>query len=283
LSLKSLGLPKNRIIGMGGALDSSRFKYFLSQALGCNANEVEGMVIGGHGDTTMIPLARLATYKGIPVSKLLSAEKLQEVVASTMVGGATLTKLLGTSAWYAPGAAGAFVVESIIHNQGKMVPCSVYLEGEYGESDLCIGVYFLLAKLALNAEVFTDNDWTDGLRPNGREIYFRVGERKLNAWQTVVAYCDSITDLNYSLSPNYADNFSVFNESSGENIFTIPMDKNLYTSQTYRLNNNNTSHARHEPPPHTDLNRYNPFFAATRLISLKIDCLIRLLYTDIPK
>lgn len=96
-------------------------------------------------------------------------------------------------------------------------------------------VYFLLAKLALNAEVFTDNDWTDGLRPNGREIYFRVGERKLNAWQTVVAYCDSITDLNYSLSPNYADNFSVFNESSGENIFTIPMDKNLYTSQMQYL------------------------------------------------
>ena len=146
LSLKSLGLPKNRIIGMGGALDSSRFKYFLSQALGCNANEVEGMVIGGHGDTTMIPLARLATYKGIPVSKLLSAEKLQEVVASTMVGGATLTKLLGTSAWYAPGAAGAYVVESIIHNQKKMVPCSVYLEGEYGESDLCIGVPVILGK-----------------------------------------------------------------------------------------------------------------------------------------
>ena len=112
LSLKSLGIPKNRIIGMGGALDSSRFKYFLSQALGCNANEVEGMVIGGHGDTTMIPLARLATYKGIPVSTLLSAEKLDEVVASTMVGGATLTKLLGTSAWYAPGAAGAYVVVS---------------------------------------------------------------------------------------------------------------------------------------------------------------------------
>ena len=111
---KISGLPKNRIIGMGGALDSSRFKYFLSQALGCNANEVEGMVIGGHGDTTMIPLARLATYKGIPVSTLLSAEKLDEVVASTMVGGATLTKLLGTSAWYAPGAAGAFVVESIL-------------------------------------------------------------------------------------------------------------------------------------------------------------------------
>lgn len=146
LALKSLGLPKNRVIGMGGALDSSRFKYFLSQALGCNPNEVEGFVIGGHGDTTMIPMARLATYKGIPVSKLLSAEKLDEVVKSTMVGGATLTGLLGTSAWYAPGAAGAYVVESILHDQKKMIPCSVLLEGEYGEDDLCIGVPVILGK-----------------------------------------------------------------------------------------------------------------------------------------
>lgn len=146
LALKSLGLPKNRVIGMGGALDSSRFKYFLSQALGCNPNEVEGFVIGGHGDTTMIPMARLATYKGIPVSTLLSAEKLDEVVKSTMVGGATLTGLLGTSAWYAPGAAGAYVVESILHDQKKMIPCSVLLEGEYGESDLCIGVPVVLGR-----------------------------------------------------------------------------------------------------------------------------------------
>jgi len=156
LALKSLGLPKNRVIGMGGALDSSRFKYFLSQALGCNANEVEGIVIGGHGDTTMIPLARLATYKGIPVSTLLSEEKLQEVVSSTMVGGATLTKLLGTSAWYAPGAAGAYVVESIIHDQKKMIPCSVYLEGEYGESDLCIGVPVILGKNGIEKVVELD-------------------------------------------------------------------------------------------------------------------------------
>jgi len=146
LALKALGLPKNRVIGMGGALDSSRFKYFLSQAIGCNANEVEGMVIGGHGDTTMIPLTRFATYKGMPVSNFISAEKLEEVAAATMVGGATLTKLLGTSAWYAPGAAGAFVVESILHDQKKMVPCSVLLEGEYGESDLCIGVPVILGK-----------------------------------------------------------------------------------------------------------------------------------------
>ncbi len=146
LSLKSLGLPKNRIIGMGGALDSSRFKYYLSQALGCNANEVEGMVIGGHGDTTMIPLARLATYKGIPVSELLSAEELEKVVKATMVGGATLTGLLGTSAWYAPGAAGAFVVESIIKNQKKLIPSCVALEGEYGQNDICIGVPTIIGR-----------------------------------------------------------------------------------------------------------------------------------------
>ncbi len=146
LTLKSLGLPRNKVIGMGGALDSSRFKYFLSQAIGCNANEVDGIVIGGHGDTTMIPLTRFAIYKGMPVSNFLSDEKLQEVVSSTMVGGATLTKLLGTSAWYAPGAAGAMVVESIIHNQRKMVPCSVYLDGEYGETDICCGVPVILGK-----------------------------------------------------------------------------------------------------------------------------------------
>ena len=146
LALKSLGVPKHRIIGMGGALDSSRFKYFLSQELGCNANEVEGMVIGGHGDTTMIPLTRYATYKGMPVSNFLTEDKLKEVAAATMVGGATLTKLLGTSAWYAPGAASAFVVESILHNQMKMIPCSVALEGEYGQSDICIGVPVILGR-----------------------------------------------------------------------------------------------------------------------------------------
>ena len=146
LALKSLGLPKNRIIGMGGALDSSRFKYFLSQALECNANEVEGMVIGGHGDKTMIPLTRFATYKGLPVTNFLSEEKLNEIAKSTMVGGATLTGLLGTSAWYAPGAAGAFVVESILHNQRKMIPCSVFLEGEYGEKDVCCGVPVILGR-----------------------------------------------------------------------------------------------------------------------------------------
>jgi malate dehydrogenase len=146
LTLKATGLPKNRVIGMGGALDSARFKCYLSQALEANANEVEGFVIGGHGDTTMIPMTRFASYKGMPVSELLDTEKLQKVVADTMVGGATLTGMLGTSAWYAPGAAGAYVVESILHDQKKVVPCCVYLEGEYGQKDICIGVPVVLGK-----------------------------------------------------------------------------------------------------------------------------------------
>ena len=143
---KISGLPKNRIIGMGGALDSSRFKYYLSQALEANPNEVEGFVIGGHGDTTMIPMKRFAAFRGVPAADLLSDETLDKVVADTMVGGATLTKLLGTSAWYAPGAAAAEVVEAIIHDQKCMIPCSALLEGEYGEKDLCIGVPCILGK-----------------------------------------------------------------------------------------------------------------------------------------
>ena len=143
---KISGLPKNRIIGMGGALDSSRFKYYLSQALGANPNEVEGFVIGGHGDTTMIPMKRFASYRGIPASDLLDAATLDKVVADTMVGGDTLTTLLGTSAWFAPGASASEVVEAIIHDQKAVIPCSALLEGEYGEKDLCIGVPCVLGK-----------------------------------------------------------------------------------------------------------------------------------------
>ena len=146
LTFKSLGLPKNRIIGMGGTLDSSRFKTYLSQALNKPANDISAMVIGGHGDTTMIPLTRLATYNGIPVSQFLSDEQLAKVAADTMVGGATLTALLGTSAWYAPGASVAYLVDSILNNQNKMIACSVYLEGEYGQKDICIGVPCIIGK-----------------------------------------------------------------------------------------------------------------------------------------
>ena len=146
LTLKATGLPKNRIIGMGGALDSSRFKYYLSKALNKPAYDVQGMVIGGHGDTTMIPLTRLASYNGAPVSNYLSQEALDKVAADTMVGGATLTGLLGTSAWYAPGASVAYLVDSILNNQNKMIACSVLLEGEYGQSDICLGVPCIIGK-----------------------------------------------------------------------------------------------------------------------------------------
>ena len=143
---KVSGLPKNRIIGMGGALDSARFKYFLSIALGANPTEIEGIVIGGHGDTTMIPLVRYAAYRGVPASTYLPAEQLEKVAADTMVGGATLTKLLGTSAWYAPGAAGAQMVKAVLHNEKKLISCSALLDGEYGEKDLCIGVPCIIGK-----------------------------------------------------------------------------------------------------------------------------------------
>jgi malate dehydrogenase len=146
LALKSTGLPKNRIIGMGGALDSSRFRTYLSLALDKPANDISAMVIGGHGDTTMIPLTRLASYNGIPVTQFLSAEVLQKVAADTMVGGATLTGLLGTSAWYAPGASVAFLVDSILNDQKKMIACSVYVDGEYGQKDICIGVPCIIGK-----------------------------------------------------------------------------------------------------------------------------------------
>jgi malate dehydrogenase len=146
LVLKATGLPKNRVIGMGGALDSSRFKYYLSKALDKPANDVQGMVIGGHGDTTMIPLTRLASYNGSPVSDFLSGDVLDKVAADTMVGGATLTGLLGTSAWYAPGASVAYLVDSILNDQKKIIACSVFLEGEYGQSDICIGVPCIIGK-----------------------------------------------------------------------------------------------------------------------------------------
>lgn len=149
LALKSSGLPKNRIIGMGGILDSSRFKYFLSTAMGCTSTDLQGVVVGGHGDTTMIPLARLATYQGTPVANHLDADTLKKVVADTMVGGATLTGLLGTSAWYAPGAAGAALVESIVRDEKKLFPCCVYLDGEYGQKDICIGVPVIIGRNGL--------------------------------------------------------------------------------------------------------------------------------------
>ncbi len=160
LTLKETGLPRERIIGMGGTLDSARFKYQLSQHLGCSPADLNAIVIGGHGDTTMIPLIRFATWNSVPVTKLLSEEKQKQIIADTMVGGATLTKLIGTSAWYAPGAAGAALVESIVRDEKKLFTCCVSLQGEYDHKDICLGVPVTIGKngwekiipLELNAE-----------------------------------------------------------------------------------------------------------------------------------
>ncbi|NNV54759.1 malate dehydrogenase [Limnovirga soli] len=146
LALQSTGLPKNRIIGMGGALDSARFKYQLSTHLNCSPSDLNGIVIGGHGDTTMIPLIRYATWNSAPVSNFLSEEQQKQIVADTMVGGATLTKLIGTSAWYAPGAAGAALVKAILRDEKKLFSCCVLLEGEYGQKDICLGVPVVIGK-----------------------------------------------------------------------------------------------------------------------------------------
>jgi malate dehydrogenase len=146
LALRETKLPKHRIIGMGGALDCARFKYQLSRHLGCSPADLNALVIGGHGDTTMIPLIRFATWNSIPVTTLLSEEKQKQIVADTMVGGATLTKLIGTSAWYAPGAAGAALVESIVRDEKKLFTCCVSLDGEYGQKDICLGVPVTIGK-----------------------------------------------------------------------------------------------------------------------------------------
>lgn len=146
LALSSTGIPKNRIIGMGGTLDSSRFKYQLSQHLGCSPADLNAVVVGGHGDTTMIPLIRFATWNSAPVTKFLSDDQQKQIVADTMVGGATLTKLIGTSAWYAPGASGAALVEAILRDEKKLFTCCVALDGEYGQKDICLGVPVVIGK-----------------------------------------------------------------------------------------------------------------------------------------
>jgi malate dehydrogenase len=146
LTLKTSGLPKNRILGMGGALDSSRFKYYLSLELGCSPADLNAVVIGGHGDTTMIPLINHATWNSIPVTQLLSKEQQDKVVKATMVGGATLTGLIGTSAWYAPGAATAAMVESIVRDEKKLISSGVYLDGEYGQKDISLVVPVIIGK-----------------------------------------------------------------------------------------------------------------------------------------
>lgn len=177
LAHKATGLPKNRVIGMGGALDSARFKYRLSEALACPASDVDGMVIGGHSDTGMVPLIGQATRNSVRVSEFLSEERMSEVVEATKVGGATLTGLLGTSAWYAPGAAVSSMVQAIAQDSQKMFPCSALLDGEYGLSDLSIGVPCILGKNGI--EKIVEISLTDAEKAKLQES--AAGVKKTNA------------------------------------------------------------------------------------------------------
>ncbi len=173
---KTTDLPKSRIIGMGGALDSARFKYRLAEALGAPISDVDGMVIGGHSDKGMVPLTRLATRNSVPVTEFISQDRLDQVLEDTKVGGATLTKLLGTSAWYAPGAAVSGLVQAIACDQKKMFPCSTLLEGEYGLNDLCIGVPVILGKNGI--EKIVEIELSEGEKAHMNES--AVGVSKTN-------------------------------------------------------------------------------------------------------
>lgn len=164
---KTSGLDKSKIIGMGGALDSARFKYRLAEALGAPISDVDGMVIGGHSDTGMVPLTRMASRNSVPVSKFISEERLNQVMEDTKVGGATLTKLLGTSAWYAPGAAVSALVQAIACDQKKMFPCSVMLDGEYGMKDICIGAPVILGRNGI--EKIVEIELNDAEKANMKE------------------------------------------------------------------------------------------------------------------
>jgi len=172
LTHKVTGLPKNRIIGMGGALDSARFKYRLSEALDCPVSDVDGMVIGGHSDKGMIPLTRLATRNSVRVSEFISEERLDKVLSDTKVGGATLTSMLGTSAWYAPGAAVSSLVHAIACDQKKIFPCSTMLEGEYGLNDICIGVPVVLGANGIEkiVEIRLSDSEMDCLKESAKSV-----------------------------------------------------------------------------------------------------------------
>ena len=176
LAHKVLDLPKNKIIGMGGALDSARFKYRLAEALEAPISDVDGMVIGGHSDTGMVPLTRLATRNSVNVSEFLSQERIDQVAEETKVGGATLTKLLGTSAWYAPGAAVSGLVQAIACDLKKVYPCSTLLSGEYGLDDICIGVPVVLGKNGI--EKILEIELTDAEKAKMQES--AAGVRKVN-------------------------------------------------------------------------------------------------------
>jgi len=153
------GLPRNKVMGMAGILDTARYRAFLAEELNVSGKEIQAILMGGHGDT-MVPLPRYTTVAGIPVTELVEKDKLDAIIERTKFGGGELVKLMGTSAWYAPGAAAAQMVEAILKNQRRVFPVCIKLDGEYGIDDCYLGVPVILGKngiekvleLDLNAE-----------------------------------------------------------------------------------------------------------------------------------
>jgi len=144
-ALKASKLAPNRVFGMAGILDTARYRAFLATALDVSPRDISAVLMGGHGDT-MVPLPRYTTVAGIPVTEMISKGKLNKIVERTKKGGGELVKLMGTSAWYAPGAAAAQMVESIVKDDGRIFPCSAWLTGEYGVKDMYLGVPVQLGK-----------------------------------------------------------------------------------------------------------------------------------------
>ena len=152
---KVTGFPKERVVGQAGVLDSARMTHFIAEAVGCSEEDVSAMVLGGHGDT-MVPLPRYTTVSGIPVTELIKDKKLHEIIERTKFGGGELVKLMGTSAWYAPGAAAAQMVESIVKNQKRIFPVCVKLEGEYNIDDCYLGVPVILGSNGIEKVIELD-------------------------------------------------------------------------------------------------------------------------------
>ncbi len=146
LAYKVAGLPRSRVIGQSGALDSTRFRTFLAMELGVSVDDIHAMVIGAHTDKDMVPLPRYATVRGIPISHFLSAAKIEAAVARTRRGGAEITELMKASGFTAAGAALCEMVEAILKDKKRVIPCCVHLNGEYGQRDVCAGVPVLLGR-----------------------------------------------------------------------------------------------------------------------------------------
>ncbi|MDG1297247.1 MAG: malate dehydrogenase [Saprospiraceae bacterium] len=148
-AFEASGLDKSRVFGMAGILDTARYRAFLATALDVSPKEIQAVLMGGHGDT-MVPLPRYTTVAGIPVTELIDTEALDAIVARTKKGGGELVQLMGTSAWYAPGAAAAQMVEAIVKDENRIFPCCALLEGEYGLNDIFLGVPVKLGKNGIN-------------------------------------------------------------------------------------------------------------------------------------